>query len=73
MRIWRGARMLLLVATTGILAMPVASRAQVGISVAIAPPPLPVYAQPPIPAPGYLWTPGYWGGSSPTGPPDTAD
>ena len=27
----------------------------------MAPPPLPVYAQPPIPRPGYLWTPGYWG------------
>ncbi len=26
-----------------------------------APPPLPVYEQPPIPAPGYVWTPGYWG------------
>ena len=25
------------------------------------PPPLPAYAQPPIPAPGYVWTPGYWG------------
>ena len=24
------------------------------------PPPLPVYAQPPIPAAGYVWTPGYW-------------
>jgi hypothetical protein len=24
------------------------------------PPPLPVYDQPPIPAPGYIWTPGYW-------------
>ena len=24
------------------------------------PPPLPVYEQPPIPAPGYVWTPGYW-------------
>src|SRR5665213_2907661 len=24
------------------------------------PPPLPVYDQPPIPGPGYLWTPGYW-------------
>ena len=32
----------------------------IGISVPIAPPPIPVYAQPPIPAPGYLWTPGYW-------------
>jgi hypothetical protein len=24
------------------------------------PPPLPEYQQPPIPAPGYYWTPGYW-------------
>jgi hypothetical protein len=24
------------------------------------PPPLPEYGQPPIPAPGYYWTPGYW-------------
>ncbi len=24
------------------------------------PPPLPEYEQPPIPAPGYYWTPGYW-------------
>src|ERR1700727_1525572 len=30
-----------------------------------APPPaLPVYEQPPIPAPGYIWTPGYWGNGS---------
>jgi hypothetical protein len=25
-----------------------------------APPPLPVYDQPPAPDPGYVWTPGYW-------------
>jgi hypothetical protein len=31
-----------------------------GISSEDAPPPLPVYNQPPIPAPGYIWTPGYW-------------
>jgi hypothetical protein len=30
------------------------------ISVGIAPPALPVYVQPPLPAPGYIWTPGYW-------------
>ena len=30
----------------------------VGLSITIAPPILPVYVQPPIPAPGYLWTPG---------------
>jgi hypothetical protein len=33
----------------------------IGISVRIAPPALPVYEQPAIPAEGYLWTPGYWG------------
>ena len=32
----------------------------VAISVDVAPPPLPVYVQPSIPAPGYLWVPGYW-------------
>jgi hypothetical protein len=30
------------------------------ISVAIAPPPIPVYSQPLAPGPGYIWTPGYW-------------
>jgi hypothetical protein len=34
--------------------------AQISISVNIAPPVLPVYVQPPLPAPGYVWTPGYW-------------
>ena len=33
----------------------------IGISVHVPPPALPVYVQPPLPAPGYLWTPGYWG------------
>ena len=33
----------------------------VGISVGFAPPPLPMYVQPPCPGDGYLWTPGYWG------------
>jgi hypothetical protein len=32
----------------------------VGISVGFPPPILPVYAQPVIPAVGYIWTPGYW-------------
>lgn len=30
------------------------------VRVSEAPPPLPDYDQPPIPEPGYLWTPGYW-------------
>jgi WXXGXW repeat (2 copies) len=33
----------------------------VGVSIHIAPPALPVYVQPALPAPGYMWTPGYWG------------
>jgi hypothetical protein len=41
------------------LALPAASRAQ-NICITMAPPELPVYEQPAIPAPGYLWTPGYW-------------
>ena len=42
--------------------MPAASYAQVavGVSIRIGPPALPVYEQPPAPADGYLWTPGYW-------------
>ena len=48
------------------LAVPVAmlpvaqAHAGIFISVGFAPPALPVYVQPPLPAPGYLWTPGYW-------------
>jgi hypothetical protein len=38
------------------------AQAQVGVAISatIAPPLLPIYAQPPIPGPGYLWIPGYW-------------
>jgi hypothetical protein len=32
----------------------------VGVSINVAPPELPVYEQPPVPGPGYIWTPGYW-------------
>src|SRR5580698_4007375 len=42
------------------LAMSAAAFAQVGISITIGPPALPVYEQPPVPAQGYLWAPGYW-------------
>ena len=37
------------------------SSAQVGISIGIAPPAIPIYTQPYPPGPGYIWTPGYWG------------
>jgi len=36
------------------------SFAQIGISIGIAPPPIPIYEQPYAPAEGYIWTPGYW-------------
>ncbi len=50
-------------ALAALAAMPGVSSAGVfvGVSVDIAPPPLPVYVQPPCPQPGYLWVPGYWG------------
>src|SRR6516165_3029056 len=37
-----------------------ASFAQISIAIRIGPPPLPVYVQPPCPAEGYIWIPGYW-------------
>jgi hypothetical protein len=36
------------------------SAQMVDVTVAIAPPELPVYDQPEIPGPGYIWTPGFW-------------
>jgi len=52
----------ILMLTVSVLSLSTAASAQIGIgiSVRIAPPALPVYAQPICPGPGYLWTPGYW-------------
>jgi hypothetical protein len=60
-RLSKFAVLLLFVVITA-LAIPASSQAQiaVGISVHIAPPALPVYAQPICPGAGYIWTPGYW-------------
>jgi hypothetical protein len=33
---------------------------EAGVTVMVPPPAIPVYAQPPIVAPGYIWVPGYW-------------
>lgn len=51
-----------LIPALALAALPAISSAGVfvGVSVNIAPPPLPVYVQPPCPEPGYLWSPGYW-------------
>ena len=43
-----------------LMALPTTSFAGVFLSVNVAPPPIPVYEQPPIPDDGYIWTPGYW-------------
>jgi len=44
----------------GLVFLSTASFAQVGVSIRIGPPPLPVYEQPICPGDGYIWTPGYW-------------
>jgi hypothetical protein len=41
-------------------ALSTVSYAQIGASVTVAPPELPVYEQPMCPGDGYIWTPGYW-------------
>ena len=43
-----------------VLAVPAKSLAQIGVSVSIAPPELPVYEQPACPEDGDIWVPGYW-------------
>jgi hypothetical protein len=51
-------KLLMLSAAIGYAA--ISAKAQVGISVRVGPPALPVYVQPPCPVDGYLWQPGYW-------------
>ncbi len=46
--------------TAMMLAAPAVSSAGIFVSVSIAPPVLPVYAQPICPGPDFIWTPGYW-------------
>src|SRR5215472_1665824 len=47
-----------------VLAFGIASTSQAAssffVSVNFAPPPIPVYAQPICPGPGFVWVPGYW-------------
>ena len=44
--------------------LPAAATAEAQVAITnnaiLPPPPLPVYLQPPCPAPSYLWVPGYW-------------
>ncbi len=50
------------IAGLALAALPLSSFAfvSIGVSITVAPPALPVYVQPPCPAVGYIWTPGYW-------------
>jgi hypothetical protein len=49
--------------SVGLFCIPLNVNAQVICTGNASPPPeLPVYDQPPIPDPGYIWTPGYWSG-----------
>ncbi|MGA2999845.1 hypothetical protein [Bradyrhizobium sp.] len=50
---------ILLSAALVLMVAPVATIAQV-LVIRVAPPELPVYEQPEIPAYGYIWAPGYW-------------
>lgn len=62
-----GSRLLMAVLLS--LQLAAVSMAQVSedTSVNIPPPDLPAYDQPPIPAEGYIWTPGYWAWSDDVG------
>ena len=42
------------------LLVPASSFGGFALSITVAPPVIPVYAQPPCPGDGYIWTPGYW-------------
>jgi hypothetical protein len=57
----RGHAIRAIVFAAGAILLSTPSFAQVGVSVRIAPPEMPVYEQPMAPGDGYLWTPGYWG------------
>jgi WXXGXW repeat (2 copies) len=50
----------LLLTVASLAQNPTSAQIALGLSVTVAPPPLPAYVQPALPGPGYIWTPGYW-------------
>src|SRR5579871_256245 len=56
----RFARVSLLLLFAAAAGPPPASAQWTIVQVTVAPPPLPYYEQPAMPAAGYIWTPGYW-------------
>ncbi len=49
-----------IVAAFAIPAAPASAQFSIGININFGPPALPVYVQPPCPAPDLIWVPGYW-------------
>jgi hypothetical protein len=43
-----------------LISTPALAQIGIGVSINVAPPELPVYEQPAVPGPGFLWSPGYW-------------
>jgi hypothetical protein len=62
MRILRSSTLALMLSGCSIAAISTLAYAQssISVSVNIAPPPLPIYEQPPLPGEGFIWVPGYW-------------
>ena len=62
MRIVRSSVLALMLSAASAAMLAGAAQAQVSIDIRanLAPPPLPYYEQPVIPAEGYIWVPGFW-------------
>jgi len=60
MRLISSCRALLLLLLIPLLSLAGFAQVSIGIVVHFGPPAIPVYVQPPCPAPGYIWVPGYW-------------
>jgi hypothetical protein len=60
MRMFRVPLFYLILAASTLMLGPVPASAQIGASITVAPPGLPIYSQPLIPSVGYIWTPGFW-------------
>ena len=60
MRTIRSSVLALMLCATPAATFIATARAQISVTIRVAPPPLPYYAQPSIPVDGYLWVPGYW-------------
>jgi WXXGXW repeat (2 copies) len=62
MRLFRSSILALTLSAASVALVAPTAQAQVAVDIRvnIAPPPLPFYEQPVIPAEGYLWVPGYW-------------